>query len=140
MGSRTGFVSPLFTFSNPDQENPNYNGATLIATITSGKQKRDLLRLEGQSGRSAVVNVRGRNVWYAGIKIATINAGRGVDPQGLSLTFNDKASTAAVQAVLRRVAFFTRTNPGTDRTVELQLTGVSGVDSNVAVRVLSVVP
>lgn len=140
LGSRTGFVSPQFTFSTPEQLNPSYNGAKLIATITSGKQARDLLRLEGVSGRQAVnVTVRGRNVYYGALKIGTINSGGGVDPQSLSITFNEKASTAAVQAVLRRVAFFTRTNPGTNRTVELQLTGVSGVDSNIAIRVLSVV-
>jgi hypothetical protein len=71
------------------------------------------------------------------VKIGTFSGGNGRNPD-LVVVFNSSASTAAVDALLKRINFRAKDDPGQTRTVQFELTNVGGSNSNIATRDINV--
>ncbi len=139
IGKNTALVSPLATFTNNADDNPDFSAAQLTVSITAGRSSKDVLSVLAKGDPSGHIRVKGRNVFYDNVKIGTVKGGKGRQPD-LVVTFNAQASTAAVDALLRRVNITAKDQIGQIRTVQFQITNISGVDSNTATRDIQVVP
>ena len=133
------FVAPLATYSYPDVSNPNYAGATLKLSIVSGRSKHDKLSIVAKGKDAGQINVKGKKLYFGSTLIGTIAGGKGQTPD-LVVTFNANASTTAIDNLVRKLNFQAKDGAGTNRTLEVQIANVEGVNSNVATRILAVLP
>lgn len=138
LGKENGFVSPDFTFTYGQNAHPDYSNAKLTASITSGLSKKDELRLVTDQFGPTNLKVKGHRVLFHGEEVGKFKQGK-KGTGTLEVTFNSAATTGAVQETLRRITFYTTTNPGTNRVVQVQITGIAGVDSNSVVRDIAVI-
>lgn len=132
------FVSPDSSFAYPDNATPNYAGATLTLSIVAGRSKRDKLTIFSKGTDAGQIHIKGKKVFFGSTQIGTFTGGKGAKPD-LVVTFNSNATNAAVDNLLRRLNFQAKTDVGTNRTVQIQVTNIEGVDSNVATRDIAVV-
>lgn len=134
-------IDPLATL-NPDPETPN--GGFKNAKLTVGVQRprpsdKDVIRILSGGNGPGEVHVGNTQILYEGHLIGTWSGGRSTSPD-LSIKFYSTATTAAVQAVLRSIAFNTKshTDPAPSRTIEFKLTNVQGQNAPVVSRVVNV--
>ncbi len=135
------FPAMIFTESTyiyDDVAHPNYEGAKLTVSIASGRSRKDKLRIIEQGEGSGEINTRGRKVFLGATQIGTFKGGRGRNPD-LVVTLNANATTAGVATLIRRVNFQAKDGVGTAREIEVQITNIAGVDSNIATREIDVV-
>ena len=121
-------IDATATASDPDS--PNFDTAHLIVAFTANGSVEDRLTIEHEGNGAGQVGVSGASVSYGGVLIGTISGGtNGATP--LDVTFDANATTAAVQAVMRRVAYqAVGSDPSTlTRTVQLTLTDGDGATS-----------
>ncbi|MFO1006968.1 MAG: metallophosphoesterase [Planctomycetaceae bacterium] len=122
---------PVLIDSNAIVKDPdllNFEGAVLTASLTANSQAADRLQLLHQgdtAGRVGIDSVTG-TVRYGGVVVGSVTGGNGATP--LVVTFNASAQVAAVQAVLRVLAYSTDShNPSTlARTIQVTLTDGDG--------------
>lgn len=134
---------PILIDSNVIVKDPdllNFDGAVLTATLTANSQAVDLLQLLHQgdtAGRVGIDSPTGA-VRYGGVLVGSVTGGNGATP--LVVTFNATAQAAAVQAVLRVLAFSTDShNPSTlARTIQVTLTDGDGGTSSPVSKTIAV--
>ena len=85
------------------------------------------------------IDVKGRRIYFNGTLIGKSKGGRGAANPDLVITLTGSATTAAVDNLVRRLNFQAKGDVGTTRTINVQLTNIGGVDSNVATRDIAVV-
>lgn len=87
-----------------DVDNPDFYNGTLIVQVVSGRNSTEVL---GVSGEFSILN---RSVRYQGIEIGLLNAD-GLAGRPLTIRFNEKATQAVVQELLRSIRFSTVQSP-----------------------------
>lgn len=98
-------IDTVMTVSDPDLP-ANFNGGWLQAQITANGGAEDQLAVLNQGTGSGQIGISGSNVTYAGTIIGTIDAGNtGVSGAALRINLNSSATTAAVQALARIIAY-----------------------------------
>lgn len=139
-------TDPIFIDSaavlNPDPETPapSYKDARLTVGVRRPRPSNlDVIRIVSQGNGAGQIRVTATQVYYEGRAIASFRGGRGTSPD-LVVNFYSTATNASVQALLRQIAFNTRThtNPAPDRTIDFKLIRVGGQDAPVASRVVKV--
>lgn len=125
-----------------DPENPSasYKDARLTIGVTRPRPSNlDVIRIVGQGNGVGQIRVSATQVYYEGRAIASWRGGRGTSPD-LVINFYSTATTAAVQALLRQIAFNTKTHtdPAPDRNIFFKLTNVGGQNAPVVSRVVKV--
>lgn len=121
------------TFSNPGAL--GLKGAQLQVSILSNLGKYDAITIGIGNG----ITKSGATLKFNGVSIGTYSNGLGNKP--FKLTFNSKATDAAVQACLRNLQFYTTSNQaGTlDRTVSVRVLKMNGQNSTPDTKVVHVV-
>jgi predicted outer membrane repeat protein len=89
------------TFTALDSK--TFNGGKLTVTNAASPDAGDRLTVQNQGSGAGQVGASGNEIRYGGVLIGTKTGGSGATP--LVVTFNGSATAAAVQAVVRRVAF-----------------------------------
>jgi autotransporter-associated beta strand protein len=140
IGSTPESIAADGTFTDTDSTDPDFSAAKLTVSIVTGRDKRDRLRIAPKGDSVGQIHTRGRKVFAGDVQIGTVSGGRGKAHPDLVVTLNSAASTAAVNSLLERVTFQAKAGSGTTRTVSMQVTNVSGLDSNVATRTINVDP
>lgn len=117
----------LDTFATiTDIDSPDFNTGMLTVTLgaTAGATDRLAIRSTGQN--PGQINVVGTSVRYGTTTIGTVAGGQGSTP--LTVNFNNNATPAAVQALVRSITFqAVGTNPSTTpRLVKYQITDGDG--------------
>lgn len=141
IGDAPMMIDPTATVT-ADPENPSasYKNARLTVGVRRPRPSiLDVIRIVGQGNGTGQIRVSATQVYYEGRAIASWRGGRGRSPD-LVVNFYSTATTAAVQALLRQIAFNTKThtNPAPDRTIDFKLTNVGGENAPVASRVVQV--
>lgn len=127
---------------NPDPEtpNPSYKNARLVVGVEGPRLSTlDVIRVVSQGDGQGQIRATSTQIYYEGKAIASYRGGRGADPK-LTISFYSTATDASVQALLRRVAFNTKThtNPAPDRTISFRLINVGGQNAPTVSRVVKV--
>ena len=130
-------VAPNATFTYDDIATPSFAGSTLMASVGSGRQSRDILAILKSGDPSGTITVKRRNVLANGEIIGSFSGGKGRHPN-LVVQLNQNATTANVNALMGRISFASRSTAITTRVIQLQLVNVQGFSSNVATRQLTV--
>lgn len=86
-----------------DAESPNFGGGTLNVSLISGATSDDRLEVRSDGTGAGQIGVSANAILYGGTVIGTFTGGAGGTP--LVVSFNDQATPAAVQALLRNVTF-----------------------------------
>lgn len=117
------FVFPVITLPNPavtyteneppvtiesgallsDANSLNFNGGSLVVTLTANASPDDRLSIQNQGNGFLQIAVAGSSVFYQGTQIGTFGGGVGLNP--LFVAFNANATPAAVRALLRAIQF-----------------------------------
>jgi len=139
IGSVPAFISPDATFTYDDVSNPNYAGAQVTVSFVAGRGKRDKLSVFRKGDGNNEIDVKGRWIYLNGELIVKSKGGKGAARPDLVITLTGSATTAAVDNLVRRLNFEAKGDVGTTRTINVQVTNISGVDSNVATRDIDVV-
>jgi hypothetical protein len=120
-----------------DADSVNFAGGRLTATVTSGLQSTDRIGIRHQGTAAGQIGVDGTTVKYGNVPIGTFSG-----TTSLIVTLNDKATAAAVQALLRSIWFYsTSSNPSvTARKVRVSLTDGDGGTSNQLEKTVNIKP
>ena len=140
LGKENAYVDPTANYQ-ADVTETDYSAAQLTVSITVNRQPKDTLSINPQGNKPGQINLKGKNVLYGGVVIGTFKGGTRSNPS-LVITFNSAASEGAVQALVKRITFFAKNErraSQASRTVQMQVTNVSGHDSNAATRVINIV-
>lgn len=105
---------------------PNFDTGNLTVSITANVESTDLLGIRNQGTGAGQIGTSAGHVLYGGIDIGIYAGGDGINP--LIIAFNDAATPAAAQALLRNLTYVsTSDNPGTaTRTVQVTLVDDQG--------------
>lgn len=139
IGQRPIVVASDATFTYGDVVTPNFTNSKLTVSIVAGRTRGDRLSIlhKGDETNNPI-KTRGRKVFSGGEQIGTFVPGGTARHPNLVVTFYGNATSQDVQDLLQRVSFHAITGAGTVRTVNLQVTNINGVDSNVATRDITV--
>lgn len=141
IGADPVLIDPLATVvPDPDTLNVSYKGAKLTVGVRRPRPSdRDVIRILNGGYGPGEIHIGKTQILYEGHLIGTYRGGRGTSPD-LAITFTSGATQAAVQALLRRIAFNTtsRTEVPPDRIVDFKLTNVSGENAPTASRTVNV--
>ena len=120
-------VAPRATVTDPDTQ--VFTNFKLTAQITSGGNSADRLSVLNQGRGAGQVGVSGSAVYYSGVRVGSVSGGSGTGK--LTITFNASASSAAVQAVFRCIAYrSTASTPAAGaKTVQFLMTESNGTIS-----------
>ncbi|MFL6864142.1 MAG: Calx-beta domain-containing protein, partial [Allosphingosinicella sp.] len=133
------FIAPNATVS--DADSPDFAGGTLTVTISANGQTGDVLSI----GDTPAITVSDGKLLYNGTEIATV-AGGGDATTPLVVTFEASANAAAVQDVVRAIAFAHDSDAPSSavRTVHYALTdgdgGSGAADASVTVQPVNDAP
>ena len=139
LGKENAFVDPTATYQE-DATAADYSSAQLTVSIIVNRQAKDTLSIKGQGNKPGQINTKGKNILFGGVVIGTFKGGTRAKPE-LVITFNSSATEAAVNALVKRITFFSKNDRRASyapRTVQMQVTNVSGLDGNQATRVLNI--
>lgn len=141
IGSEPILVDPnALVIPDPDTVSPSYKHARLTVGVAGPRLSNlDVIRIVSQGNGPGQIRVSSTQVYYEGRAIASYRGGRGADPK-LTVSFYSTATDQAVQALVRQVAFNTKThvNPAPDRTLNFALINVGGQNAPVVSRVIHV--
>lgn len=141
VGTPPVYIDPLATIVDP--ETPIFDGGTLTVALTTGGVSSDRIEIVNQAAipnRPPTVNditTSGNRVSYGGIQIGTFVGGSGTSP--LIVMFNQNATVAAVQYLLRDITFRATTGAGSNRTVTVTLDDGAGGGTATDSRVIKVI-
>lgn len=131
-------IAPTATFTFGDVATPNFSDAKLTVSIIAGRDKRDRLAIIKKGDSTGDIHLKGKKVLAGDVQIGTVAGGHGRRTPDLVVTLNSNATQATVERLLERVTFQAKAGMGITRTVSMKLTNVSGVDSNVGTRDITV--
>ena len=140
IGQPPVFVAPGSTFTYVDVASPDYSNAKLTVSIVAGRSRGDKLNVLKKGDGSNPIYTKGHKVFSGDQQIGILTRGRGNRQPNLVVDLNNNATSQDVDNLLERVNFRARSGAGTTRTINLQVTNVSGTDSNVATRDIAVLP
>jgi len=120
------------TISDPDSA--DLNGGQLVIQITANGLPEDKLTIQNQGNGVGQVGVSGVNISYGGVLVASFN-GPVTGGTALTITFNNNATAAIAQAVMRRLSYQnTSESPSTaTRSLSATITDGDGGTSNTVV-------
>jgi hypothetical protein len=95
-------VDPSAVVVDPDS--PNFDTGSLVVQFASGAQLSDRLLILNGGTAAGRIGVTGSTLTYGGVAIGTFTGGFS-DNSTLTVTFNASATVAAVQALVKAVAF-----------------------------------
>lgn len=107
-GPTAALVAPAGVVNDADSQNfanLNFARGALTVRVTANANTNDRLVVSHQGNAAGQIGVSGSNVHYGGVKIGTFSGGSG--GTAFTVNLNGNASRAAVQALLRRMAFKT---------------------------------
>lgn len=141
IGSDPILIDSMATIT-ADPENPSasYKDARLTVAVRRPRPSNlDVLRIVSQGNGVGQIRVSATQVYYEGRAIASYRGGRGTSPD-LVINFYSTATNASVQALMRQIAFNTKTHtdPAPDRTIDFKLTNVGRQNAPVVSRVVKV--
>jgi hypothetical protein len=116
-----------------DVDNANFDGGRLKVRIASGKSNFNLLAIGAGFTVDETFKVR-----QGSIVIGTLNPGGGDGTTDLIVTFNDKATKAIVQDLVRSITFRTLGGSAGTKTVKFSLTDGKGGTSAEATKTVNV--
>ena len=141
IGSDPIYIDPMaVVVADPETPTASYKDARLTVAVRRPRPSNlDVIRIVSQGNGAGQIRVSSTQVYYEGRAIASYRGGRGTSPD-LVVNFYSTATNAAVQALLRQIAFNTKThtNPAPDRTIDFKLTNVGGQNAPIASRVVKV--
>jgi hypothetical protein len=126
-----------------DVNTTNYNGSTLVVTITANGTSDDRLEVRNVGTGPGQISVSGNTISYEGVAIGTFSGGTGTTP--LSISFNSASNPTNAQALLQSVTFrnVSATPNTATRTVSAVVThpdtGFGSASTTIKVGVLNVV-
>ncbi len=115
--------------------NGSLAGAKLTVSITANRSSTDVLGIF--AGSSTDLHLKGKNLLMGKTVIGAVSGGSGSVPS-LTITFTSAATKDLIQKTLQKLAFSTKTIGTGPRTIQMQLTGLGGQDSNRATRQVSI--
>lgn len=126
----TMLVTPAATVT--DNDSPNFAGGVLTVAIAAGADAANRININ-----IGVFTRIGRDVFYNGISIGTLNASAGTGLTSFQVTFNSAATVSIVQQLLRAVNFRTSSNTNlTQRLLTYSLSdGEGGTSATVSVAI-----
>ncbi len=139
LDKENAYVDPTAQYQ-ADVTETDYSVAVLTVSITANRQSKDVLGINPQGNRPGQISLKGKSVFFGGVVIGTFQGGSKSQPD-LVITFNSSASEAAVQALVKRITFFAKNERRAShdpRTVQMQITNVSGHNSNAATRQINI--
>ena len=86
-----------------DADSATFGGGVLTVTITAGALVSDRLSILAEGAEAGQIGLAGTTVTWGGVAIGTVGGGVGTAP--LSVTLNAQATAAAVQSLIRRIAY-----------------------------------
>jgi len=117
-----------------DMDSANFDTGKLTVNFTPNGTPDDRLSIGYRGKNPGEIGVDGNNIAYGGIAIGTFQGGDGTVP--LTVTFNDKSTPEAAQALMRSILYKNISNNPTvgDRTVQFQLNdgGENGTSQAIA--------
>lgn len=125
---------------DPDTPNVSFKGAKLTIGVRRPRPSdKDVIRILNGGYGPGEIHIGKTQILYEGNLIGTYRGGRGTSPD-LVINFSSGATQAAVQALLRQIAFNTtsRIEVPPDRVLDFNLTNVSGQNSPTASRTVNV--
>ncbi|MDB5334691.1 MAG: Cadherin domain protein [Planctomycetaceae bacterium] len=141
IGSEPILVDPTaLVIPDPDTPSPSYKNARLVIGVAGPRLSTlDVIRVMSQGNGVGQIRVTGTQIYYEGHAIASYKGGRGADPK-LTISFYSTATDQSVQALLRQVAFNTKTHtdPAPDRVLNFALINVGGQNAPVVSRVIHI--
>lgn len=119
-----------------DLDSANLAGGKLTVAVSANGQTTDRIGIKHVGNLAGQISVSGTTVRYGGVAIGTF-----AGTTSLVVTLNDKATPAAVQALLRSITFSSLSeNPSVlDRTIKVTLTDGDGGTSNLPTKLVKVV-
>lgn len=122
-----------------DPDSANFDTGVLHVELTVGGSANDRLSINHQGTGAGQVGVSGNTVSYANVTIGSLSGG-GSGSEPLVIVFNDNATVAAVQAVMRNVTYENQSpNPSTaQRTATFTVTDGDGGSSIAVARNINV--
>ncbi len=128
-------IAPVGTIS--DGDSPVLDGGSLTVSVTDA-QGGEVLDLRYDGTGAGQVGLSGSDVLYAGVPVGTISGGAGAP---LTVLFNNQATPAIAQAVLRAVRFSIAGQVLFASTRTVQVVANDGLDASAAVTTtVSLVP
>jgi hypothetical protein len=123
-----------------DADSTDFDGGQLVVSLPSGGLSTDELTISNVGTLAGQVGVSGVSVTYGGVVVGTF--GGGTQGQSLVITFNTKATAAAVQAVGRAVLFraTAATTLRSSRTLRFTLSDGDGGTSAAVEKLLDILP
>ncbi|MCB1500149.1 MAG: VCBS repeat-containing protein [Bauldia sp.] len=104
-----------------DDREDDFSGGVLTV---SGLLAEDTVTVNDQGTGAGEIGVSGSSITFGGIVIGAVSGGAGTD---LVVTFNDAATTAAVEAVIQNLGYANASDaPTASRTLSLTLTDAGG--------------
>ena len=119
--------APNATFEDLDD---NLGGGTLVVAPVGYSEAADHVAIASQGDNPGEIRVDGSAIYFGGVRIGTATS-FGQSGGTLRVTFNAAATSAAVQALLRRLTYFNSSyNPGAaNRQLNVTVTDSSGLTS-----------
>jgi hypothetical protein len=125
-----------------DKDSPDFDGGSLRVEFASGGAAEDRLAIRDEgAGATNITLVAEQRIQYGGVEIGTFEGGtNGTAP--LKVTFNDSASVAAVERLVRNVTYenVSESPSSARRSLRLSLEDGDGGTSDPVVRSIEVTP
>lgn len=141
IGSQPLIVDPTaLVIPDPDTVAPSYKNAKLTVGVAGPQlSSLDVIRVVSQGDGPGQIRVTKSQIYYQGVAVASYRGGRNVEPR-LSISFYSTGTNQALQAILRQIAFNTKThtNPAPNRVLNFTLTNVGGQNAPVVSRTVQV--
>ncbi|OAI54387.1 hypothetical protein AYO47_02970 [Planctomyces sp. SCGC AG-212-M04] len=130
-GSTPAFLSTTATVT--DADSTNFAGGRLTVQITANAQGSDGFAIFSEGFGPGQLGLSGNQVYYGGVLFGSLSGGAGTTP--LVASFNQNATPAAVQALIRNIGFYTSPYASTaTRQISLTLSDGDGGTSSAVVK------
>jgi hypothetical protein len=117
-----------------DLDTTQFGGARLNVSLIGNGQGGDLLAVRNQGNGAGQVSAYGGVLRYSGLAVGAYSGGGSGTP--LVITFNNSATTAIVQVILRNITFSSSSTSKLTRTVSFSMTdGKGGTSSTLSKQV-----
>ena len=139
LGQAFSLVSPDATLKiSDDVHSPDFLGVKLTVSTSRGHSARDIISIVKNGDSAGQIFTKGTKVFQGSIQIGTFVAAKGKKHPDLVVIFNSNANAEALESVMRRLSFRAKDQVGVARTLQMQITNLAGIESNVATRIINV--
>ncbi len=122
-------IDPSATITDIDTPTLNFSASVLTVSGQTAKDKLSVLKQND-------ITRKGRNLFFGSTFIGTVSGGRKGD--ALAVRFNNNATKNSVQALLHSIGFESTDKVAGTRSMRIQISDVSGLDTNQATRQIQV--